>query len=623
MLHKTGSKPKSLVKIFSRLWYLRRAVGLVWQSSPGWTLIGLVLTFLQGVLPLGLLYLTRLVIDALTLRASTQRPDWQAAFWEIAPLLGLTVALALLLELAGALAGLVTEAQSQAVTDYVRNLLHAKSVELDLEYYENAAYYDALHRAQSEATYRPTLILNRLTQGVQSTLSLAGIALLLLSLHWATGLILLVAVLPGLFLRLKHSNRLYRKWQEWTPQERRAEYFSRILTREEYAKEVRLFGLGRLFQGRYAGLRRQVSREKLELARLRVGVDIFVRISAGLVVYAAWCFMVYQTFAGTLTLGGLVMYFAAFQRGQLLLQEAVSSLALLYENSLFVTNFYQFLDLKPVLAEPSQPRPVPQPFKQGISFEGVTFGYSGTSRPVLADLNFTIRAGETVALVGANGAGKTTLIKLLCRLYDPTAGRITLDGVDLREFSSLELRRQISVVFQDYVHYNLNVWENIGFGKIEPDGEAGASASPSPEREAQIIQAAQEAGAAPLIARLPHGYDTTLGHQFEDGHELSIGEWQKLAIARVFLGRASLVVLDEPTSALDAEAEFAVLDQFRRLTEGCTAILISHRLSTVRLADRIIVLDEGQVRECGTHDELVALQGLYAHMFQTQAQYYR
>ena len=306
------------------------------------------------------------------------------------------------------------------------------------------------------------------------------------------------------------------------------------------------------------------------------------------------------------------MYYQAFQRGQSLLRETLSGLASLYENSLFLSNFYEFLDLEPKVIDPLIPHPIPQPLQLGIKFDRVKFHYPHSSRPVLEDISFTIQPGETVAIVGENGAGKTSLIKLICRLYDPTEGRITWDGIDLREFSISKLRQQISVVFQDYVHYNLTVKENIGFGELQL----------LPQEE-NVRQAARQAGVEKAISRLPYGYDTTLGHEFEEGEELSIGEWQKIAIARAFLRQTPIIILDEPTSALDPGAEAEVLSKFRQLTHNRTGILISHRLSTVRLADSILVLEEGTITERGTHEELLQLQGTYAHLFATQAQHYR
>ncbi len=349
------------------------------------------------------------------------------------------------------------------------------------------------------------------------------------------------------------------------------------------------------------------------MANQRSLAEVITQWSGTLAVFGSTGFIAYQTLQGKISLGSLVMYYQAFQRGQSLLRESLSSLAILYENSLFLSNFYQFLNLEPKVIDPPFPRPIPQPLKFGIEFNRVKFHYPHHSiRPVLEDITLTIEPGETIAIVGENGAGKTSLIKLICRLYDPTEGQITWDGIDLREFNISELRQQITVVFQDYVHYNVTVRENIGFGELK-----------LLQQEEMIYQAARQAGVENAVVKLPYGYDTILGHEFEEGEELSIGEWQKIAIARAFLRQASIIILDEPTSALDAEAEAEVLSKFRQLAHNRTAILISHRLSTVRLADRIFVLEGGKITETGTHEELLKLEGTYAHLFATQAQHYR
>ena len=598
-----------LLKIRQAL-HLRRAIHLVWQSSPGWTLASIVLLVLQGILPLLSLYLTKLMVDAVSTGLTTT--DKAAVLGHVMRLVVLAGVVALAGNSCSSLVKLVSVAQTQLVTDRVHNILQVKSVEVDLEYYENAEYYNALHLAQAEAPYRPTTILNGLIQVGQSGISLVAIALLLFSLHWAIAAALFTAAIPGLVVRLKYSRKLYRKQREWTSQERRADYFNWMLTTTSYAKEIRLFDLGSLFQKRFRDLRSSIRREKITLATRTFIAEWAIQASATLAVFGACGFIAYQTLQGVITLGSLVMYYQAFQRGQGALQEMLSSLASLYENSLFLSHLYEFLDLKRTVAEPLHPQVFPVPLQIGIQFEQVQFRYPNSTRPLIEDISLTIRAGETVALVGENGAGKTTLIKLLCRLYDPTSGRIMVDGIDLRQFKTTDLRQEISVVFQDYAHYNLTARENIEFGDVNRLSDRD-----------EVRIAAKRAGVDKAIASLPYGYDTTLGREFEEGEELSIGEWQKVALARAFLRQSQIIVLDEPTSALDAKAEHQVFEQFRKLTQGRTAILISHRLSSIKLADRIYVLKDGTIVESGTHNELVQLNGHYAHMFEIQAQYYR
>lgn len=587
---------------------LNRAIGLVWQSTRFWTSCTIILVFLQGLLPLASLYLMKLLIDTVTAGIG----NGMAAFYDVLIIVLLVGITALITNLLRAFSGYATQAQSQIVTDFVNDILHSKSIELDLEYYENANFYNSLHRAQQEASYRPQNLLNSLLPLAQNAISLVAIAGLLLSLHWSISTVLLAAALPVLFVRLQHSKILYRQQKTWTGKERMAWYFHWMLTLDTYAKEIRLFDLGTLFRSRYYDLRQEIRQEKLGLARKRAIADFLTQLSGIFAIFAVFSFIAYQTIQGEITLGSLVMYYQGFQRGQACLGQLLANVASLYENSLFLSHLYEFLDLKPTIANPIHPQWVPQPLKKGLRFENVSFQYPHSRRPLLEDINLTIPAGETVALVGENGAGKTTLIKLLCRLYDPTNGRITIDGIDLRELSVIDWRQNISVVFQDYGRYNLTVRENIGFGNIDHI-----------DNHQDIIQAAQKSGAEGIISRLPRGYDTMLGTQFEEGEELSIGEWQKVAIARAFLRPAQLLILDEPTSALDAEAEYEVFEQFRQLIQGKTAILISHRLSTVKMVDRIFVLENGRIVETGSHQELLKLGGTYARLFSIQAKYYQ
>ena len=479
-------------------------------------------------------------------------------------------------------------------------------------YYESARYYDTLQRAQQEAPFRPTHIVNGLVQVGQNGISLVAMAALLFLFHWIIAAILFVAVIPGIAVRLRYAGKMYRRQREQTSTERQAGYLNWILTGSSHAKEIRLFDLGPLLAGRFRDLRRKLRREKLEIAARRSLAELVAQTSATVAIYGAYAFIAYRTVQGTITLGDLVMYFQAFQRGQGFLQEMLSGLAGLYEDNLFLSNLYEFLDLKRKVIEPAHGSPIPQPMKTGVVFDHVGFRYPTGSRKVLEDISLVIRPGEVVALVGENGSGKTTLIKLLCRLYDPVDGNITLDGTDLRQFETTALRRNISVILQDYAKYHLSARENIWFGNtaLAPDHE-------------RIVAAARQAGADDLIAALPHGYETILGKRFEDGEELSIGEWQKVALARAFLRDAQIIVLDEPTSSMDAKAEYAVFQNFRQLAAGRTAILISHRFSTVRMADRIYVLKDGSITEGGTHEELIHRGGTYARLFETQAQYYR
>lgn len=604
------SKDTSVKEKIKHSLHIGRAIRLVWQAAPGWTIANIALIFVQGVLPLLALYLMKLIVDEVT--AGISAPDKVDAFWHVAFLIGIAGGVAIFSTLCSSISGLIRENQSLVVTDHVSDILHAKSIEVDLEYYENSQYYDKLHRAQKEAPHRPSRIVSGLTSLSKSGISLLAMAGLLFSFNYTIGIILFVSVFPGIFVRLKYADKMFKWHRKRTQTERMASYFNWLLTGDAHAKETRVFDLGQLFIGRFRNLRKLLRKERLDLTTRRSIAELLTQTCASMAIFGSYAFIAYRTVQGNITLGDLVMYFQAFQRGQGYLQEMLMGIAGLYEDNLFLSNLYEFLDLKPKVAEPLHPTPVTRPMQTGIVFDHVSFQYPTGSRKVIEDISLTIRPGEKVALVGENGAGKTTLIKLLCRLYDPTEGTITLDGVDLRQFEISALRREIGVIFQDYSRYHLTARENIWFGNIN-----------LPSDDERIVTAGRQAGADDVITSLPNGYETVIGKWFEGGEELSIGEWQKVALARAFLRDAQIIVLDEPTSSLDVKGEYEVFKKFRQLADGQAAILISHRFSTVRMADRIYVLNGGRIIENGTHDELVQLGGMYAHLFETQAQYYR
>jgi ATP-binding cassette subfamily B protein len=589
---------------------LDRAVRFVWQAGPGWTIANLALVIIQGAMPLLTLYLMKLIVDAVTFALAT--PDRIAAFRQVAFFIGLAAAVVVFNALLQLIAGLVREAQSLTVTDHMYDILHAKSIEVDLEYYENPQYFDTLHRAQQEAPYRPTHILNSLVRVGQSSISLLAITGLLFSFHWVVAVVLFIATIPGILVRLKYSGIMFRWQRERTPTERKTSYLNWILTGYNYAKEIRLFDLGGLFMDRFSDLRKKLRGEKLEITRKRSVADLIAQTSATLAVFGSFGFIAYRAVHGAITLGDMVMYFQAFQRGLGFLREMLSGIANLYEDNLFLFNLFEFLDLKPKVEEPLHPQSVPRPMQRGVVFDHVSFHYPTGNRKVLQDISLSIKPGEVVALVGENGSGKTTLIKLLCRLYDPISGSITMDGIDLRQFETKALRHEISIIFQDYVHYHMTARENIWFGNIDL----------LPEHN-RIAASAKHAGIDDMITNLPKGYETILGKWFEEGEELSIGEWQKVALARAFLRNAQIIVLDEPTSAMDAKSEYQVFKRFHQLLESRAAILISHRFSTVRMADHIFVFDGGRIVENGSHQDLIKIGGKYANLFEKQAQHYR
>jgi len=589
---------------------LKHVLRLVWQSAPGWTLAGGLLILITGTLPLVTLYLMKLIVDSVNAGASSAG---KGDFGRILVLIALSGSVALLTLISQSTSKVVNEAQSAIVSDHVQEVLHAKSVEVDLEYYENSEYYETFHIAQGQAPFRPTAIINGLFQSGRSFISLATMASLLLSFSWATALILAVAVLPAVFVQYRYSKKNYRMQSSVTPKERRAMYLHSLLTSTNYAKDIRLLGLGQLFISRYRDLREQIRKERLSLTFRGSAEELASKAIALAVVFGTFAFIAQQAFNGVITIGDMLMYFGAIQQGQSFLNSFLSSLVGLYENNLFLTALYQFLDLKTKIEEPSNPISFPRPIKNGICFEQVGFSYPNTSTIVLKDINLEILPGQIVALVGENGSGKTTLIKLLCRLYDPQEGTIKIDGIDLRNFRTYDLRREISAVLQDYANYHFKARENIWLGNIN-----------MPEDMDNIVRAAECAGIDEAIKRLAKGYDTFLGRVFEkNGAELSIGEWQKIALARAFFRDSQLIILDEPTSSLDAKAEENVFNGFKQLSAGKMAVIISHRLSSVTMADRIYYIKEGRVTEHGTHRQLMDQGKEYAQLFEIQAKHYR
>lgn len=588
---------------------LKRALSLVWKSAPGWTLVNGFLVILQGILPLAALYLMKLIVDSVT--AGMNSADKEAAFEQILFLIFLAAGVAFLTSMIRSASSVVSEAQAALVSDHILDQLHAKSIEIDLEYYENPKYYDTLHRALNDAPFRPTRIVNSLVQIGQNSLSLIAVFVLIASLSWIVALGLTITAVPTAFVRLIYSDKTYSWQRACTSKERKAWYYHWLLTGDSHAKEIRIFELGPLFTKRYHDIREELRNERLSITTKKSIADLTAQTIGVIAVFGGFVFIVSNAFQGKITLGDLVMYFGALQQAQAFLSSLLSGFAGLYEDNLFLTTLYEFLDLKPKVKESLNPEPFPKVMEKGIDFEHVSFSYPGQGVRVLEDVDMHISSGQIIALVGENGSGKTTLIKLLCRLYDPTDGKITLDGIDIRNFRLLDLRKEISVVFQDYAHYNLSAGENIWFGNVN-----------TPNKMENIFQAAESSGANRVISHLDKGYETILGKWFEEGTELSIGEWQKIALARAFLRDSHVIVMDEPTSSLDPKAEDEVFKKFRELVTGRTAIIISHRLSTIKMADCIYFLKEGRILEKGSHEELMDLNGEYAQLFRIQAQHY-
>lgn len=588
---------------------LHRALRLVWSAAPKWTFINLLMTLVQTILPLLALLLLKNIVD--TLGQLLAAPEG-ASFSPVALWIGLAGLVALLTTLTNAFGSYVAEAQSIAVTDHVADVIHSKSIAVDLGYYENPAFHDTLHLTQQDAPFRPANIVAGLKQTIQSTLLLAGIVGLLFTFHWAVGLTLLVAALPAGIVRLLYARKLFGFEQERVNLERKAWYYHWMMTSLDFARDVRLLNVGPLFAERFRDLRRQLREGRLEIGAQRARRDMLAQGGATVVLYATLASMAYFAVQGSMTLGVIVMYFQGYQRALGALQGVLQGLAWLYEDNLFIKHFYRFLDLPSSVEEFDGMDDIPLPATEGLVCRNLSFAYPSREVLSLCDINLEIRPGEIIALVGANGAGKTTLAKLISRLYDPDCGEILWEGEPLRSFRSSAWRRQVSVVSQDFARFDMTIAENIWLGDIEQ--------AQSPEL---LFEAAHKSGLDGVVSQFKEGFDAQLGTHFQNGHELSVGEWQRLALARAWFRNARLLIFDEPNSALDPLAEAEMIRSFRSIIGQRSALLISHRLSSVRLADRIYVMQNGRIIEEGTHAELLGRGGAYAAFFNAQAEHYQ
>jgi len=586
-----------------------KALGLVWQATPRFATTNAILTVVQGLLPAIALYFSKAIVDGVI---TAFRVQTRIETQHVLVLVALWFGVQLLASLLQTVSQLVTSLQSDLLSNHISVRLMEKANALDLSYFENAQFYDKLENARREAGYRPSQMVTQLFGLLRSTVTLVAVIGVLASLSWWLVLLVIAVSIPSFIYQAKYSGQFFSLLTGRAPEQRKLNYLGYLLTTDSPVKELRIFGLHGTLLERYRQIFAKFYKENRDLTVRRTASQFALGALGTVVSGLTYIYVVLEVIAGRITVGGLTLYYQAFQQSQSQVSNILSGIGSTYENSLFLSNLFAFLAYAPELPVRADPLPVPQPIHEGIVLDHVSFKYPGTEKWVLEDISFAIRPGETVALVGANGAGKTTLVKLLTRLYDPTEGTITIDGIDLREFDPAELRSRVGVIFQDYVKYQLTAGENIGFGRIEAIEDSG-----------RIARSAVEAGADSVIAGLPQGYETPLGRWFQDGQELSIGQWQKVALARAFMRDADLLILDEPTSSLDVRSEYEVFQAFSELTEGKMAVLISHRFSTVRMAGRIVVIEDGRVIENGGHDELILKGGRYAELFDMQAASYR
>jgi len=589
--------------------YSRRALELVWTTNRRLSIGFATLTIIAGALPAAVAYVGSLIVDAVV---AAINGDGATALTQHALILVALEAL-LVAALAGAQRG-ISLCQSllrAQLGQRVNVMILEKALTLELEHFENSQFYDKLTRARREASVRPLSLVMRTFGLAQSAVSLLSFATLLVNFSpWAV-LILVLAGLPAFIAEAKFSGDAFRLFLWRSPETRMQLYLETLLAREDHAKEVKLFGLGPLFLQRYRDIFHKLYREDRNLTVRRDTWGFFLGLIGTAALYAAYGWVALAAIAVRITLGQMTMYVLLFRQGQAAVSAILGAVAGLYEDNLYLSTLYDYLET-PVNSPSGAAVRGPQP-EDGIRFEQVSFTYPDAETPTLSQIDLHIRPGESLALVGENGSGKTTLIKLLTRLYQPTAGRITLDGRDLRDWDAAALRERIGVIFQDFTRYQLLLGENIGAGDVAHF-----------EDEERWREAGEKGMAAPIVQSLPAGYRTPLGKWFNDGRELSGGQWQKVALSRAFMrSRADILVLDEPTAAMDAAAEATIFEHFRNLTRDRIAILISHRFSTVRMADQIVVLQAGHIVERGNHEQLVQLNGHYAHLFSLQARGYR
>ncbi|MEI6347743.1 MAG: signal peptidase I [Bacteroidota bacterium] len=586
---------KSIKNVFKSMFFICR-------DSRRIAFVNILISVFQGVLPFVIIYLIKRLVDAISVVNSyTDKIDAYKVIGVIIVVTGIAFLAQSILSIIG---NEIRVRLTQSITMYIYRLLHKKYSSLEMAYIEDANQQDVIHRAVQEAGFRPIKMVNESLSVVQSLASWLFIAVILFTIHWAVFFLIIIAVLPGFLIRIKYSKKFYNLNKENSPKEREAHYYNRILTGLPFAKELRLFGLENFFTGRFNNIQKDLYHKKNKLSRKQAIADIYAQTFAIVVIFLSFGFVAYLGVNGSISIGTVVLFFLIFQRGFSVMKDLFQSIAGLFGDNVFINDFFYFLKFSP-LQELSEVKETIAPLQKGIVVENVSFHYPSSQRQALQSISLQIPAGKTVALVGANGSGKTTLVKLLCGFYTPQQGRILFDNIDISSINPDEIREQISAVFQDFALYNLTAKENIALGM-----------NSKPINDSEIEQSASNSGIAEVLAKLPNGYDSLLGNLFEKGEELSIGQWQKIAIAKAFYRNTPILFMDEPSSALDAETELHILNNLKLLAKDKTTLIISHRFSTIKWVDVIYVLDEGVVVESGDHEKLMALEGKYFNMYQ-------
>lgn len=569
-----------------RAYYLFRTLLLIWHSSPQWSLANAILVIIRGLIPLAQLWAVKVIIDITTTQVSSGVFDLSEVLWGLSLMAGLFV----VSSITESIHAIVKERHSYHLSNIIADIIHKKTTTIDYGFFDDANYHDIFFRAVAESSTKPQGVFYNVVNLIQQSLTIGSLAILLTTIHWLLPIVILLLGLPIIIVRIRFSRRYYALQREQTNDERRAQYYNRVLTAREFAKEIRIFRLADHFKQLYRETVASLRRKRVKLMISDSIRESIVQLIASILFVIVFGFVMFRAVTTQMSVGSLAMYLMALQRSYGVAQDLLSRIATLYDLNLFLKNFYSFIDMSNYYHRGGEKEHDNEAQAGSITFSNVSFNYPNTTRTVLHDITFSINKGDTIAIVGKNGCGKSTIIKLICGLYEPNEGKVSVNGT-------------ISAIFQDFMLYNASAADNIWFGDIHreatPDG---------------ITQAAEKAGINKLFQELPKGYDTQLGTLTSESEMLSQGEWQRVALSRSFYADSDIIVMDEPTSSLDAFTEAALIDNFRAITHGRTAIIVSHRIASIKMANKIMVIDNHTIADFGSYDQLISKNGLFKEM---------